>query len=552
MQLKQDTELQNGKYRIICVLGQGGFGITYLAENVFFGKTVAIKEFFPKNFCGRDNTSHLTLGTANNAETVEKLRNRFMKEAKNIAKLDHPGIVKIHDIFEENNTAYYVMDYIDGENLNEMVKRNGPLSETKAVEYIRKVGDALDYIHSRNMTHFDVKPANIVVRKSDDMPILIDFGLSKQYDIQGDATSTLMQGVSNGYSPIELYNMGSIATFSPQTDVYSLGATFYFLLTGNTPPTASELLENNLDVPNYISDAIQTMIRKSMNTFRKYRWKSIDDFLSQVNNPSKIDDSENILSDYESEQTVLMSNYDKSKNINLFSDSTFKIDDSNDVGDKKKSYHKIILGILFLILTLTGFFSIYKYMKINKDIILSKCLKSIGGFENDYAWIDLGLPSGNKWGLGNCPDSWPLSSGDYVIPLGKTDTVYDASGNMIINIDPDPKTLNDGIGKLWSIPSMSDYLELLENCKTSIKEDGIIFEGKNGNQIYLPLAGYMSHEDINADDNHIVNFGKAGYYYTSEGLIIIDNNLSPKFVNLDQLFIEEAFYTYRLVIRSPK
>lgn len=108
------------------------------------------------------------------------------------------------------------MDYIDGENLNEMVKRNGPLSEAKAVEYIRKVGDALDYIHSRNMTHFDVKPANIVVRQSDDYPILLDFGLSKQYDMQGGATSTLMQGVSNGYSPIELYNPASLATFSPK------------------------------------------------------------------------------------------------------------------------------------------------------------------------------------------------------------------------------------------------------------------------------------------------------------------------------------------------
>ncbi len=241
MQLKPNAFLQNGKYRIIRVLGQGGFGITYLAENVLLAKRIAIKEFFPKEYCGRDNTSHLTLGTQNNAETVAKLKDRFLKEARNIARLDHPGIVKIHDVFEENNTAYYIMDYIEGENLNEIVKRNGPLSEAKAVEYIRKVGDALDYIHSRNMTHFDVKPANIVVRKADDYPILLDFGLSKQYDSQGGATSTLMQGISNGYSPIELYNTGAITNFSPQTDVYSLGATLYFLVTDKTPPSASEL-----------------------------------------------------------------------------------------------------------------------------------------------------------------------------------------------------------------------------------------------------------------------------------------------------------------------
>ncbi|MDE5663996.1 MAG: serine/threonine protein kinase [Muribaculaceae bacterium] len=271
MQLKDGSVLQNGKYRIIRVLGQGGFGITYLAVHTSFDELVAIKESFPKDFCGRDDTNHVTLGTQNNAETVEKLKHRFLKEAQNIAKLDHPGIVKIHDIFEENSTAYYVMDYIEGENLNEMVKHNGPLSETKSVEYIRKVGDALDYIHSHNMTHFDVKPANIVVRRSDDRPILIDFGLSKQYDIYGDATSTLMQGVSQGYSPIELYNAGAISSFSPQTDVYSLGATLYYLLTGETPPMAVSVMEKGVVLPPFISQSIKDAIVEAMQSARSRR-----------------------------------------------------------------------------------------------------------------------------------------------------------------------------------------------------------------------------------------------------------------------------------------
>lgn len=271
MQLNQGAELQSGKYRILRVLGQGGFGITYLAENVFFEKKVAIKEFFPKDFCGRDNTSHLTLGTQNNAETVEKLKARFLKEAKNIAKLEHPGIVKIHDVFEENNTAYYVMDYIEGQNLNEMVKKGGALAESKALEYTQKIGAALEYIHSRNMTHFDVKPANIMVRRSDDTPILIDFGLSKQYDAKGDATSTLMQGVSHGYSPIELYNAGSIASFSPQTDIYSLGAALYYLLTATVPPSANTILEDGLNLPASISSTIADAIRSAMAVSRAKR-----------------------------------------------------------------------------------------------------------------------------------------------------------------------------------------------------------------------------------------------------------------------------------------
>lgn len=282
MQLKEGSTLQGGKYRIIRVLGQGGFGITYLAENTFFEKKVAIKEFFPKEYCGRDATSHITLGTQNNEETVTKLRERFIKEARNIAKLDYPGIVKIHDIFEENNTAYYVMDYIEGESLNDMVKRYGPLPEGNAIEYIRKVGQALEYIHSRKMTHFDVKPANIVVRKSDNLPILIDFGLSKQYDSQGDATSTMMQALSHGYAPMEMYSHQGIMSFSPQTDVYSLAATLLYLLTAQLPPQASIVIEEGLSIPALLDDATANAILTGMDPSRKKRFATVKDFLGAL------------------------------------------------------------------------------------------------------------------------------------------------------------------------------------------------------------------------------------------------------------------------------
>lgn len=300
MQLKEGAELQGGKYRIIKILGQGGFGITYLAENTMLEKQIALKEFFPKELCGRDNTSHLTLGTQNNAETVDRLKARFLKEAKNIAKLDHPGIVKIHDVFEENNTAYYVMDYIEGVSLSDMVKRGGQLSEVKAIEYISKTGDALEYIHSRQMTHFDVKPANIMVRRNDDMPVLIDFGLSKQYDAKGDATSTLMQGVSHGFSPIELYNFGSVATFSPQTDVYALGATLYYLLTGTVPPPASDVAENGLSFPPTIAPGIKSAIEGAMTFGRAKRTQSIKQFIDSLSNDGGEDNED------EEEETVLI------------------------------------------------------------------------------------------------------------------------------------------------------------------------------------------------------------------------------------------------------
>ena len=276
MNLKPNTTLQSGKYRIIRVLGQGGFGITYLAEHTLLDKLVAIKEFFPKDFCGRvGDTSSLYIYSPNQKELVVKLKRRFMKEAKNIAKLDHPNIIKIHDSFEENNTAYYVMDYIEGENLSENLKKNGPLPTRTAISYINKIGDALAYIHSHNMTHFDVKPANIIIRKKDSNPILIDFGFSKQFNNNSEATSTLLQGVSQGFSAIEMYSPGAIESFSPQTDIYSLGATLLFLLTGKIPPPATELATKGLFIPSYVNSKCANIIKVAMSVKPEFREKDI-------------------------------------------------------------------------------------------------------------------------------------------------------------------------------------------------------------------------------------------------------------------------------------
>ncbi|MDE6028153.1 MAG: serine/threonine protein kinase [Muribaculaceae bacterium] len=364
MQLKENSRLQSGKYRIIRVLGQGGFGITYLAENTMLGKKVAIKEFFPKDFCGRDNTSHLTLGTQNNADTVSKLKSRFIKEAQNIAKLDHPGIVHIHDIFEENNTAYYVMDYIEGENLNEIIKRNGALPEDKAVGYIVKVGEALEYIHSRNMTHFDVKPANIVIRRKDDEPILIDFGLSKQYDVHGDATSTLMQGISQGYSPIELYNYGAVSTFSPQTDVYSLGATLLYLVSGKVPPQPSTIIEEGLDL-SYVADPqLKKAIESAMQIGRGKRPETIGKLLQELTTIEKREEKVYVGStpyqDVEDDSTRVIT--DSENHNGIYSNEEYTSDTSdieNSQGEPKKEN---TLRLAFCIVVLV-FFSIVVWVK---------------------------------------------------------------------------------------------------------------------------------------------------------------------------------------------
>ena len=294
LELKPGTLLRNGSYRIIEVLGRGGFGITYLAEHIMLGIKVAIKEFFPKEFCDRDSetTYTVTLGTQGNRELVGRLRAKFIKEARNIARLNHPYIIHIQDIFEENNTAYYVMDYIEGSSLQSICKQRKSIPQKDAVDYVTKIAGALEYIHSQSMTHLDVKPANIMIRKSDNAPVLIDFGLSKQYTSEGEQTSTTPVGISHGYAPIEQYRQGGVSEFSPATDIYALGATLYKLITGITPPEAPLLLDSGLHRPDGIDENVWRAISKAMSVSKSGRYSSASDFAAALNSTSVTDDDD--------------------------------------------------------------------------------------------------------------------------------------------------------------------------------------------------------------------------------------------------------------------
>ena len=264
--------------------------MTYLAEQVMAKRRVCIKEFFPKDYYKRDgNTGALTLSSDGFAESMNKFKAKFIKEAQTIATLNHANIIPIHDVFEENGTAYYVMDYIEGESLSELVKRGGAMSERDAVAYIRQVASALEHIHEQQIMHLDVKPGNIMVRSKDDHAILIDFGLSKHYDAtSGEATSTTPVGVSHGYAPIEQYKQGGVNRFSPETDIYSLGATLYYLVTGNVPPQAADIPEEGIVFPTHISSNIREAIAKSMSYLRKDRPHTIKDFLALLDSDEPI------------------------------------------------------------------------------------------------------------------------------------------------------------------------------------------------------------------------------------------------------------------------
>ena len=189
--LKVGTILR-GTYRIDSYLSSGGFGNTYVATNIEFEERVAIKEFFMKGVTQRDeNQTTVSVSNAENHNSFLEQKEKFKKEARRLRKLNNEYIVSVHDLFEENGTAYYVMDYVDGENLAERLKRTGKsMTEQEVREILPQILDALKSVHDAGIWHLDMKPANIMLTK-DGRVKLIDFGASKQLNAQkGGATTS--------------------------------------------------------------------------------------------------------------------------------------------------------------------------------------------------------------------------------------------------------------------------------------------------------------------------------------------------------------------------
>ena len=298
MHLSNDTLLQGGKYKIIRYIAAGGFGCTYEAMHVMLNKRVAIKEFFVKDFCNRDEHSgHISIGTNSKRDLVAKLKRKFLDEARAVSAMSHPGIVHVSDVFEENGTAYFVMDFINGRSLADIVHQEGPMSEARALGYIRQVCAALNYVHSNNRLHLDIKPQNIMVDGAD-RAILIDFGASKQYDEEsGENTSSLL-GLTPGYAPPEQSSQ-DLQHFYPATDIYALGATLYNILTGSTPPDSARRISGDdvQPLPPYVSAATRTAVNAALELNKKKRPQSVAAFAAILDNtaapaPKPKDDGE--------------------------------------------------------------------------------------------------------------------------------------------------------------------------------------------------------------------------------------------------------------------
>ena len=231
-------------YRIDGVLGQGGFGITYLATDSNLGIKVAIKEYYPREFAVRDGAHTIRAsGNDEDRKTFKWGLKRFLEEARTLARFVHPNIVAVRRFIEAHGTAYLVMDYCDGKPLDEIIRTNGPLSKEQLDYILFPLLDGLELIHASNFLHRDIKPANIYIRV-DGSPLLLDFGAARQET--GIHSRSVTSLATEGYAAIEQYS--TRGKQGPWTDIYGLGATLYRAVTGEKPEDSTgRVLDDTLE-----------------------------------------------------------------------------------------------------------------------------------------------------------------------------------------------------------------------------------------------------------------------------------------------------------------
>lgn len=280
-ELSSGTMLSGGKYVIEKKIGAGGFGITYLARHTILDRKYAIKEFFMSGYNVRNNaTNHVSLQGLE-VKDFDRVRQTFINEARTLAHLNNEAIVKVIDIFDENGTSYMVMPFVEGTTLKSMVEKDGPMEYEMAVNYMVQICEALTYIHSKDILHRDVTPDNVIVTPEQKI-VLIDFGSARKFiDNKTQRQTTI---VKPGYAPLEQHSARSRK--GAFTDIYSVGAVFYYLLTGERPMDATERVLEKMKEPielnSNIPPQINAIIMKAMEMDGEMRYQSAKELIDDI------------------------------------------------------------------------------------------------------------------------------------------------------------------------------------------------------------------------------------------------------------------------------
>ncbi len=241
--LPQGTRIQDFEFHR--VLGQGGFGITYLGWNIALDIPVAIKEYFPSDLATREYDLSVVPQSSQAASDFEWGLDRFIDEARILARFHHPNIVRVHHFFQAHSTAYIVMEYAEGETLSTFLERKGTLTEIELKAILYPILDGLEVVHRADFLHRDIKPGNIIIRDEDNSPVLLDFGSARQ--AIGTRSRSVTSIITPGYAPIEQYS--SRGDQGPWTDIYALGGVCYRALTGQVPEDATDRVRRDPLIP---------------------------------------------------------------------------------------------------------------------------------------------------------------------------------------------------------------------------------------------------------------------------------------------------------------
>ena len=231
-------------YQIDRVLGAGGFGLTYLGWDLKLRTHVAIKEYLPNDLAVRKADHSVMPKSSADEDNFRWGLERFLDEARTLARFKHPNIVSVHLYFEAHNTAYIVMEFVEGKTLEELLKREEVMNEKSLVSFLKPLLSGLEKVHGAGFLHRDIKPGNILLR-ADDTPVLVDFGAARQ--AIGGRSQSVASVVTRGYAPIEQYSPDDEQ--GPWTDIYALGAVAYRAVTGEAPPDATKRVRRDLMKP---------------------------------------------------------------------------------------------------------------------------------------------------------------------------------------------------------------------------------------------------------------------------------------------------------------
>ena len=499
-----------GHYRVVRHISSGGYGITYEVEHNNLKARCCMKEFFMRGINQRVG-DRVTVSVEENCASFEQMRAKFLHEAQRMARLRNPYVVRVTDCFEQNDTAYYVMDLIDGQSLSDVMKAQGrAFTEAEVRQMLPQMLDALRAIHASGIYHLDLKPANIMQDKDGHL-CLIDFGASKQMSLEETRTLSTSTALcyTPGFAPDELIQSAS-KYIGPWTDFYCLGATLYNLLTRETPPEAADVKyrgESAFRFPPSVSPQMQQLVRWLMQPDYPQRPKSVEEIETRLKSIGQQSSVSPAVPKVRSVDTVRQQSKDTVR-------VTRKAEPERDKDVRKKTIG--LVGVIFGALAVVAvivLFVLFRGGNIIEEMAYKACPDN-----NHPHMIDLGLPSGTLWACCNVGAKAPKEYGDY-FAWGETRTKavyswdtygYGSSDDNVKNIGSDiagtkydAATVNWGTP--WRIPTKEQCEELKDHCKsewtTMNNVKGCKFTGPSGDFIFLPAAGLRWKGELDYEGN---------------------------------------------------